>query len=194
MRFSSLRAGVIGVVIIVAVLVPPRTLLLMVAHGQGGGRPTATPPATPPKKRTAPPKKATTTKKSSSPAPAPKSNPAKSAPDTETVLWETVKDSTVIGDVQVYLRRYPSGRYASIARQRVSDLQAAAKKNEPEPSPPAPTTSSRRAPVTNRYGIEMAWISPGSFEMGSNNGEAAEKPAHRVTIRQGFYMGKYEVT
>ena len=38
------------------------------------------------------------------------------------------------------------------------------------------------------------WIPPGSFAMGSTNGESGEKPVHEVTIREGFYMGKYEVT
>lgn len=30
--------------------------------------------------------------------------------------------------------------------------------------------------------------------MGSNNGDANEKPVHRVTISNSFYIGKYEVT
>ena len=37
-------------------------------------------------------------------------------------------------------------------------------------------------------------IQPGSFMMGSTNGEADEKPVHQVTINYSFYMGKYEVT
>lgn len=36
-------------------------------------------------------------------------------------------------------------------------------------------------------------IPPGSFMMGSTNGEN-EKPVHEVTINYSFYMGKYEVT
>jgi len=36
-------------------------------------------------------------------------------------------------------------------------------------------------------------IKAGSFIMGSNNGDADEKPVHRVYI-QSFYIGKYEVT
>src|SRR5205085_9149218 len=32
------------------------------------------------------------------------------------------------------------------------------------------------------------------FMMGSETGDADEKPVHQVTIREGFYMGKYEVT
>lgn len=37
-------------------------------------------------------------------------------------------------------------------------------------------------------------IPSGSFMMGSINGEATEKPVHRVKIGQPFYIGKYEVT
>jgi formylglycine-generating enzyme required for sulfatase activity len=46
----------------------------------------------------------------------------------------------------------------------------------------------------NIIGMELVWIPPGSFMMGSESGEADEKPVHRVTISQGFWMGKYEVT
>ena len=46
--------------------------------------------------------------------------------------------------------------------------------------------------------MEFVWIAPGSFVMGSPEGEvgrqADEGPQHRVTISQGFYLGKYEVT
>jgi formylglycine-generating enzyme required for sulfatase activity len=37
-------------------------------------------------------------------------------------------------------------------------------------------------------------ISTGEFMMGSENGDADEKPVHRVRISQSFEMGKYEVT
>ena len=41
---------------------------------------------------------------------------------------------------------------------------------------------------------EMVVIPSGSFEMGSNDGYAEEKPVHRVTISRSFALGKYEVT
>jgi len=41
---------------------------------------------------------------------------------------------------------------------------------------------------------EMVVIPVGSFDMGSNNGDANEKPVHRVTISRAFAMGKTEVT
>lgn len=40
--------------------------------------------------------------------------------------------------------------------------------------------------------MEMIYVSPGSFMMGSERGD--EKPIHRVTLTKGFWLGKYEVT
>ena len=46
--------------------------------------------------------------------------------------------------------------------------------------------------------LEMVWIVPGTFQMGSPSSERGrssnEGPVHDVTISQGFYLGKYEVT
>ena len=46
--------------------------------------------------------------------------------------------------------------------------------------------------------LEMVWIDPGTFTMGSPSSEVGrdddEGPQHEVTISQGFYLGKYEVT
>ena len=46
--------------------------------------------------------------------------------------------------------------------------------------------------------MEMVWIEPGTFTMGSPSSESGrgsdEGPQHRVTITQGFYLGKYEIT
>jgi formylglycine-generating enzyme required for sulfatase activity len=45
--------------------------------------------------------------------------------------------------------------------------------------------------------LEMLWVKPGTFEMGSPLGEAkrrySETP-HTVTLSRGFYLGKHEVT
>jgi formylglycine-generating enzyme required for sulfatase activity len=59
------------------------------------------------------------------------------------------------------------------------------------------TNAASKAPlpqVANSIGMELVYISPGSFVMGSENGDDDEKPVHHVTITEGFYIGKYEVT
>ncbi len=43
-------------------------------------------------------------------------------------------------------------------------------------------------------GIELVWIPPGHFYMGSDDGAVEEEPRHEVSIRHGFWMGKYPIT
>ncbi len=45
----------------------------------------------------------------------------------------------------------------------------------------------------NSLGMELVYVPQGEFTMGSIN-DPNEKPAHKVTFSQGFWMGKYEVT
>ena len=40
--------------------------------------------------------------------------------------------------------------------------------------------------------LEMVWIEPGTFQMGSEKGH--ESPVHEVEISNGFWLGTYEVT
>jgi len=46
--------------------------------------------------------------------------------------------------------------------------------------------------------MAFVWIEPGTFTMGSPSSEPGryliEGPQHEVTISQGFYLGKYEIT
>lgn len=50
--------------------------------------------------------------------------------------------------------------------------------------------------ITPDASIEMAfvWIPAGKFLMGSNTGDANERPVHLVTFSTGFWIGKFEVT
>ena len=42
--------------------------------------------------------------------------------------------------------------------------------------------------------MQMVYIEPGTFMMGSNNATDREKPVHRVTLTKNYWIGKYEVT
>ncbi len=82
----------------------------------------------------------------------------------------------------------------------------------PPPPPPAPAprpSLARQEPghqpgsaitidIGGGVGMELVWIPPGEFTMGSPASEAErsddEGPQHRVTISRGFWMGKCEVT
>ena len=75
----------------------------------------------------------------------------------------------------------------------------------PGTPPSASSTSAPRqtgqiltAQLPGGTAMEFVWIEPGSFTMGSPESEDGridnEGPQHRVTISQGFYLGKTELT
>jgi formylglycine-generating enzyme required for sulfatase activity len=125
----------------------------------------------------------------------------------ELAFWTAIQNSTDAEDFKDYLARYPNGLYAGLARRRAAALTSAPPAgNTAQPKTTtvgegtaANTTSAMPSvgqpqQMQNRTGIEFVWIPAGSFMMGSANGDGDEKPVHRVTISEGFYMGKYEVT
>jgi sulfatase modifying factor 1 len=57
------------------------------------------------------------------------------------------------------------------------------KKNLPEKKPFAVPS----------IGLDMLWVKPGTFEMGSSSGSSDETP-HAVTLTDGYWLGKHEVT
>jgi formylglycine-generating enzyme required for sulfatase activity len=63
----------------------------------------------------------------------------------------------------------------------------------PQPSAAKPSQTPG-AGAQNPIGIELINVPPGSFMMGANDFTTSEKPVHQVTFKEGFYMGKYEVT
>jgi len=67
-------------------------------------------------------------------------------------------------------------------------------RNSFRPPQPPPKPTPRQKQIMNAIGIEFVWVTPESFMMGSEKGQENEKPVHRVTILNGYYIGKYEVT
>ncbi|HEX8556816.1 MAG TPA: SUMF1/EgtB/PvdO family nonheme iron enzyme [Pyrinomonadaceae bacterium] len=134
-------------------------------------------------------------------APAPTPAPARPDPAAlELAFWDAIKNSADPEDFREYVRKYPAGQFAGIAQRKVAALTA------PAPSRPAagaapsgaagrpPASPKARSVVKTRSGIELVYVPRGSFMMGSWGGGADEKPLRDVTFREGFYVGKYEVT
>jgi len=129
----------------------------------------------------------------------------KSATDsspTELAFWDSIKNSPDPEDFKSYLDKYPNGQFVALARNNLRRLETGKTENKsatntnstgvnvgPPKTPPKPG-----AVVKNQMGIEMVYIPPGEFMMGSENGNKDERPVHRVTISQAFYVGRYEVT
>ena len=56
-------------------------------------------------------------------------------------------------------------------------------------------------PISNTVNLDMVWIKPGTFMMGSPIGEIGrgmyvntDETRHKVTLTKGYWLGKYEVT
>jgi formylglycine-generating enzyme required for sulfatase activity len=81
-----------------------------------------------------------------------------------------------------------TGTTSTPAAKKTSTQETAAELNVPVDTVKVGTV------VSNQLGMEFAYVPSGSFVMGSDKGGADERPARRVTIRKGFYMGRYEVT
>jgi formylglycine-generating enzyme required for sulfatase activity len=123
----------------------------------------------------------------------------------EQEYWETIKESRDASDFQAYLKEYPQGQYAPLARIKLQRLETAGKTGSDgggnaggvsgatNTAGGAKPAAKPGAVVRSQMGMELVYVPAGSFTMGSENG-GDETPVHTVTIREGFYMGKYEVT
>ncbi|WP_236572423.1 SUMF1/EgtB/PvdO family nonheme iron enzyme [Burkholderia sp. 8Y] len=142
--------------------------------------------------------------------------PKDSSEQYELAFWESIKDSTYPSDYEAYLKSYPNGRFAALAKARIDRLKATASARPSVAASPAIAapasapakaagTVTSTAPTTTPKptGNEikdcpqcplMIPIVPGTFMMGSNNDDPGEKPSHRVTLGRPFAIGKYEVT
>jgi hypothetical protein len=61
----------------------------------------------------------------------------------EMVFWESVRSSSDPADFRAYLEQYPNGKFAALARNRLSALN-------PQPAIPAPATAPAAAPPAPR--------------------------------------------
>jgi len=120
----------------------------------------------------------------------------------EKETWEFVRDSNSLVELKEFLRIFPSGNYALLAKLKISRLE---KKQNPVASKQIVTLPKQQ----NIKGLkDFVRIEPGSFSMGYNkpkskiwSGDSQKKqpprnelPAHTVKISRPFYISNHEVT
>jgi formylglycine-generating enzyme required for sulfatase activity len=77
--------------------------------------------------------------------------------------------------------------------QDVADRLAGLERQQAEPD----VETSGKAFTIPDLSMDMLWVKPGTFEMGSPTTEAGRwehETRHQVTLTKGFFLGKYEVT
>lgn len=113
-------------------------------------------------------------------------------------IGELLKGSTIQVTGQVKEQnwyRVSSGNTSGfVYGELISKKAAPVVKTTPPVKPASPT-----APVLESFQDcqtcpVMLTLPAGSFMMGNSRGDSSEKPAHKVTIKQPFAIGKYEVT
>ncbi len=67
--------------------------------------------------------------------------PKDSSEQYELTFWDSIKNSNYASDYEAYLKAYPNGRFAALAKARIERLQAAASAPAPGAAPPAPPAS-----------------------------------------------------
>lgn len=104
---------------------------------------------------------------------APKPSGGTPSIDREALFWSSVKDSTSPAIINTYLKKFPNGQFAELARLKIAELQAA---SNPPPSPPEPPKEQEvavatppSAPVTPppaKPQIERVQITPSVWPIG----------------------------
>ena len=81
---------------------------------------------------------------------------------------------------------------SSADKQKIANLKAEIAKLALTLKPPTPQQGSSW--TLPDLGIEFVWVKPGTFQMGAVSGYSNEKPVHKVSISNPFWIDKYEVT
>ena len=98
------------------------------------------------------------------------------------LLGEGKKYPEAAQEMKRYLQLEPQGADARVAQDKIYQWELVAA--------PVAVKEVKDCPECP----DMVELTAGSFDMGSDNGEADEKPVHRVTIAKPFAIGKTEVT
>ena len=106
--------------------------------------------------------------------------------DVEVEYWASIRDGANAQAFESYLKRYPSGTFAELARLRLEELTGG----------PAPKPGEVRVSPTD--GQEYVWIPAGRFQQGCVPGDSAcredERPRREEELAEGFWLRRTETT
>ncbi|MET3131789.1 serine/threonine protein kinase [Oxalobacteraceae bacterium GrIS 1.11] len=80
------------------------------------------------------------------------------APDPETVAWDSLKDNQTAAQIAAFIEKFPAGRYADVARRRLSEFQTIA--TTPEPTQPQPAEVAIAPPIESPLPEKIAIPTP----------------------------------
>ena len=112
----------------------------------------------------------------------------------ETLFWESIRETRTQADFEAFLRQFPTGTFAVLARNRLAVLRAA-DPPRPDPARPRPWRASetfRDCPTCP----ELVVVPAGTFRMGCVSGLGCvedELPVREVQVTS-FALSTYEVT
>ncbi|MGI9406444.1 MAG: SUMF1/EgtB/PvdO family nonheme iron enzyme, partial [Hyphomicrobiaceae bacterium] len=120
----------------------------------------------------------------------------------ELAFWNSIKDSKNPADFEDYVRRFPGGVFAPLAKRRIAPLKKLKEKKVAVGTLPKTRLTDRRKPGESFRDCdacpEMVVVAAGSFMMGSPKNEAGrdkhEGPQRQVKIGRAFAVAKFEVT
>ncbi|WP_420996705.1 SUMF1/EgtB/PvdO family nonheme iron enzyme [Cupriavidus sp. 30B13] len=78
----------------------------------------------------------------------------------ELTFWESIKNSNFASDYEAYLKAYPNGRFAPLARARIERLRAGAPKTDAGTPAAAPAERARPAPASTGQATSQGAITP----------------------------------
>ena len=119
----------------------------------------------------------------------------------EMVFWQSIQESRNQADFEAFLRQFPNGTFAGLARNRLAALRATApERPAPDPPRPDPVRSRPWRPGEAFQDCptcpEMVVLPAGTFRMGCVSGRQCvddELPVHGVRVAS-LVLSKYEVT
>jgi len=117
----------------------------------------------------------------------------------EYAMWQLVRNSKSIDELQVFIAQFPKSHFVALANKRIKLLENQShpqNQSQPQSQPQHQSPSQDQTYTAGNTTFTMKAIPAGSFSMGCVSGKKCqnnEKPVHKVTLT-AFSMMETEVT